>query len=165
MLLTATARKDAEDLARAARVIGSDLTGMELIRPMEVEVDDGESEYYDAQSSRHRPFDDTSTTNLIRKDSTYGSSTSLNVDHGEEEIPVLDVTVLDVAKMMPRVVTHRLSLRSSPEDEVLASAVVGATFGPLFHVASGESEGGTEVGRGYGSLTVKDVLVEILHKV
>ncbi|TEB37205.1 hypothetical protein FA13DRAFT_890774 [Coprinellus micaceus] len=161
MLLTAKARKDAEHLARAARVIGSDLTGMELVRPES--TDDDESEYFDAQSDTRygRTIDESSTTNLLRKDSfMYGGSASristVSRDDEEDGVVVLDVTEVDVARTMPRIVSHRLSLRSGPEDEILASAVMGATFG---------GSDGLQFQKGYGGLTIKDVLVDILNKV
>ncbi|KAF6763312.1 hypothetical protein DFP72DRAFT_529209 [Ephemerocybe angulata] len=174
MLLTAKARKDAEDLARAARVIGSDLTGMELIRP--VDKDDNESEYFDAQSDTRylRTIDESSTTNLLRKDS-FSKISSMGLDDDAmdvEEVLVFDVTEVDVARTMPRVVTHRLRLRDGPEDEVLASAVIGATFGGSFATKTApRSFERTETGvqqslqKGYEGLTVKDVLVDILNKV
>ncbi|KAF5338514.1 hypothetical protein D9611_013297 [Ephemerocybe angulata] len=174
MLLTAKARKDAEDLARAARVIGSDLTGMELIRP--VDKDDNESEYFDAQSDTRylRTIDESSTTNLLRKDS-FSKISSMGLDDDAmdvEEVLVSDVTEVDVARTMPRVVTHRLRLRDGPEDEVLASAVIGATFGGSFATKTAPpSFERTETGvqqslqKGYEGLTVKDVLVDILNKV
>lgn len=177
MLLTAKARKDAEDLARAARVIGSDLTGMELIRPDT--KDDDDSEYFDAQSDTRylRNLDESSTTNLLRKDSMFGGSTSkistMALNGEGEDIAVLDVTEVDVARTMPRVVSHRLSLRSGPEDEVLASAVIGATFGGLCGATNNSDGAGTakegdmmqKFEKGYGGLTLKDVLVDILNKV
>lgn len=173
MLLTARARKDAEDLARAARVIGSDLTGMELIRPPDEKGDD-ESEYFDAQSDTRflRTIDESSTTNLLRKDSVYGGSFSKvsstgTVSEDGDEIRTMDVTAVDVYRTMPRVVTHRLSLRKGPEEEVLASAVVGATFGEAFDEKLGynRGDGHRPARKGYGALTVKEILVEILNKV
>ncbi|RXW18058.1 hypothetical protein EST38_g7792 [Candolleomyces aberdarensis] len=170
MLLTARARKDAEDLARAARVIGSDLTGMELLRPVDSEGDDT-SDYYDAQSTQYmKTIDESSTTNLLRKDSTYGSFTRMS-SMGQEadmegEIVVLDVTEVDVARTMPRVVTHRMSVRDGPEEEVLASAVIGATFGRSLGGEDADGRGVAESFRkGYDGLTIKDVLVDILNKV
>ncbi|KAJ2920017.1 hypothetical protein MD484_g446, partial [Candolleomyces efflorescens] len=169
MLLTARARKDAEDLARAARVIGSDLTGMELLRPVDNEGDDT-SDYYDAQSTQLKTIDESSTTNLLRKDSAYGSFTRMSSmgqeGEGEDEIVVLDVTEVDVARTMPRVVTHRMSIRDGPEEEVLASAVIGATFGRSLGCEDTDGRGVTESFRkGYDGLTIKDVLVDILNKV
>jgi hypothetical protein len=169
MLLTARARKDAEDLARAARVIGSDLTGMELLRPVDSEGDDA-SDYYDAQSTHLKTIDESSTTNLLRKDSVYGSFTRMSsmgqeVD-AEDEIVVLDVTEVDVARTMPRVVTHRMSVRDGPEEEVLASAVIGATFGRSLGCENIDGRGVVEnLRKGYDGLTIKDVLVDILNKV
>ncbi|KAJ2922580.1 hypothetical protein H1R20_g14520, partial [Candolleomyces eurysporus] len=143
---------------------------MELLRPVDSEGDDT-SDYYDAQSTQYmKTIDESSTTNLLRKDSTYGSFTRMS-SMGQEadiegEIVVLDVTEVDVARTMPRVVTHRMSVRDGPEEEVLASAVIGATFGRSLGGEDADGKGVAESFRkGYDGLTIKDVLVDILNKV
>ncbi|TFK21103.1 hypothetical protein FA15DRAFT_672886 [Coprinopsis marcescibilis] len=229
MLLTAAARKDAESLARAARVIGADLTGMELVRPPghlikdehgheHVGEGDDVSEYYDPSNLTNSPgrhnahlyrgnnylgVEESSRTHLLRKESSVFPSNVSNVhsgvsttrDFGIHVVPesdedgaakakkereemmalveVLDVTEADVARVMPRVVTHRLRLRSGPEEEVLASAVFGATFGQGFPVAAedgGDRDGDELNGHGGGyayddDMGIKDILVDILNKV
>ncbi|KAG2016357.1 hypothetical protein CC2G_009529 [Coprinopsis cinerea AmutBmut pab1-1] len=224
MMLTASARKDAEALARAARVIGADLTGMELLRPPghmtkddEADGDDSSAYYsipdigashiapqisHSPQYSRRTQLlgDESSTTPLLRQDSasvftnarTIGTTThghgqgATSEDEEPEpsshdvEVEVLEVTEVDVARIVPRVVTHRLRLRDSPSEEVLASAVVGATFDAVTAETGAEYTGkgsmeGDAVGlgmmdhdgdwTGYGSLGIKDILVDILNKV
>jgi len=119
-LLTAKASKDAEALIRASRVIGTDLTGMELLRP---DVNTGNSQ---------ESIDDT------------GDSRAL------------DVSEVDVARIAPRVISHRVRVRDGPEDEILSSVLFGATFKPL------PTGGGTVTD---ARLTVKGLLVEILSEV
>ena len=137
-LLTTQASKDAEALIRASRVIGTDLTGMELLRP---ELDDFWSSNTDSQES----IDD--------KSDAGENSKSL---HSQ----ALDVSEVDVARIAPRVISHRVRVRDGPEDEILSSAVFGATFKPALPKASTSS---TDVST--GRLTVKGLLVEILSEV
>jgi len=135
MLLTARSSKDAEALIRASRVIGTDLTGMELLRPV-IRADD----FWDADSQE--PADDTSNASE--------DSGSL---HSQ-----LDVSEVDVARIAPRVISHRVRVRDGPEDEILSSALFGATFKPL-----PKSTISTDVPT--GRPTVKGLLVEILSEV
>ncbi|KAH6906366.1 hypothetical protein BKA70DRAFT_1287340 [Coprinopsis sp. MPI-PUGE-AT-0042] len=233
MLLTASARKDAEDLARAARVLGTDSSGMELLRSSgNAEGSSiGDHETTTDELSEHWVHPEIATSNshmqlhapaLAPNSPQYSKATTLTVsgdetahllrqrnsspftsarshapsddipprgagssvrsraaghrqrqlpfDRSEEgpveektlefnhEVEVLDVTEGDVARMMPRVVAHRVRLRDGPEDEVLASAVVGATF-DVPHAGEGGVLGV------YGAVGVKDILVEILNKV
>lgn len=140
-LLTAKASKDAEALIRASRVIGTDLTGMELLRPG-VRADD----IWEAGSQKMRePTDDTSN---MGKDS--GSIHS-------QAVSALDVSEVDVARIVPRVISHRVRVRDGPEDEILSSALFGATFKP--------SKATTSADVSTSRLTVKGLLVEILSEV
>ena len=133
-LLTARASKDAEALIRASRVIGTDLTGMELLRPV-VRADD----FLDKMRS---PTDD--TTSNVGEDS--GS---------HQTVSALDVSEVDVARIAPRVISHRVRVRDGPEDEILSSAMFGATFKPLPKASTSTT----------GRPTVKGLLVEILSEV
>ena len=139
-LLTARASKDAEALIRASRVIGTDLTGMELLRHV-VRADD-------FSEKMQEPTDDTSNAG---EDS--GSLLS-------QAVSALDVSEVDVARIAPRVISHRVRVRDGPEDEVLSSALFGATFKPL-PKASTNSTADVSTGQ----LTVKGLLVEILSEV
>lgn len=137
-LLTATAMKDAQDLVRAERVLGTDLTGTELVRPTAKFYDDISEELselngFKAGGHQSRTSDDFSeyvTVNRGDISSVSRSTTTSTSSTNTSRVPVvLDVSEVDVARIMPRVITHRVKLRDGPEDEVLASAVFGATFG------------------------------------
>ena len=143
-LLTVRASKDAEALIRASRVIGADLSGMELLRPV-VQADDLSDSGSQKMAGYQKPINNTS-----------------NVDEGSESFHstfdhtlVLDVSEVDVARIAPRVISHRVRIRDGPEDEILSSALFGATFKPP--VFKGTT--------GTGQLTVKGVLVQILSEV
>lgn len=75
----------------------------------------------------------------------------------EDEKARWDVSEVDVAKVVPRVVSHRLRVRSGPEDEVLSSVVFTAVP-PIGR--EGEHNKGTWKRR-----TVKDILVKLLGEV
>jgi hypothetical protein len=254
MLLTASARKDAEDLVRAARVLGTDHSGMELLRASMHSDAAAEGSSISASTNARSIADHETITTvssshwghpevvtstggqhltlhapaLVPHSPQYSKATTLTVTSGDEtayllrkrnsslvtsaqshnapsytpsdvspqpisaqghvehrqrrlafdpsheaeeggvkgksaefnhyEVEVLDVTEADVKRMMPRVVAHRVRLRDGPEDEVLASAVVGATFD-----APHPGEGG--VLGVYGTVGVQDILVEVLTKV
>lgn len=141
-LLTAKAIKDAEALIRASRVIGTDLTGMELLRPV-VRADD----FWDVgRQKMQEPPDDTSNAGE--------DSGSLH----SQAVSALDVSEVDVARIAPRVISHRVRVRDGPEDEILSSALFGATFKPLPNATTS-----TDVST--GRPTVKSLLVEILSEV
>lgn len=144
-LLTVRATKDAEALIRASRVIGTDLTGMELLRPM-VHGDD----FSDTGSHKMK------TPQGYQK---LADSASLHDTSGNAQTAnVLDVSEVDVARIAPRVISHRVRIRDGPEDEILSSVLFGATFNtPNGMTAS------TEVPS--EALTVKSVLVQILSEV
>lgn len=138
-LLTARASKDAEALIRASRVIGADLTGMELLRPV-VRTDDL---WDDSKNKMPESTDDASDV---------GEDSALLQSH---EASPLDVSEVDVARIAPRVISHRVRVRDGPEDEILSSALFGATFKPLPKATTGTT----------GRPTVKSLLVEILSEV
>lgn len=143
-LLTARASKDAEALIRASRVIGTDLTGMELLRPV-IRADD---DLWDAGSQKMQE----STDDISNAGEDSGSFDS-------QAVSALDVSEVDVARIAPRVISHRVRVRDGPEDEVLSSALFGATFKPLPKSTTSTAVLPT------GRLTVKGLLVEILSEV
>jgi len=122
-LLGVRARTDANSLIAAARVLG---IGREITVPL---VDDAqESEPSEAGSyGWFGPADDSDAC-------------------------VLDVSEADVARIVPRVVSHRVRVRDGPEDEVLGSAVFGAV-------------GKWELEEKWERSTVKDIVVQILADV
>jgi len=102
-LLTARASKDAEALIRASRVIGADLTGMELLRPV-VRADD---------------FSDNGSQNMQKSEGDHPNagenSESLILKHQV----YWTYPKVDVARIAPRVISHRVRVRDGPEDEIL----------------------------------------------
>jgi hypothetical protein len=150
MLLTAKATKDAEDLVKASRVVGNDLTGMELVRPP-VSADDEESEFQ-IRSEEHVPS--------AEEEEEEEEATSQRSGENNAANRVLDVSEVDIARIVPRVISHRVRLRDGPEDELLSSALFGATFEPPPEIL--------QAGQGEGEVTldsVKKVLVQILSDV
>lgn len=148
MLLTAKATKDAEDLVKASRVVGNDLTGMELVRPP-VSADDEESEF------QIRCEDHVTSAEEEEEEATSQRS---GEDNAANRVP--DVSEVDIARIVPRVISHRVRLRDGPEDELLSSALFGATFKPPPEIL--------QAGQGEGEVTldsVKKVLVQILSDV
>lgn len=139
-LLTMQATRDAEDLVRADRVIGTDLTGSELIRPPMIPDDVEES------ASRRVMFD----------------SKCAPDSHPPTLLLVLDVSEVDVARIVPRVISHRLRVRDGPREEVLSSVVFGATFEDS---AAGDGEGSIEEIIEDTRTTVKSVLVHLMAEV
>ncbi|KAF5348644.1 hypothetical protein D9758_006766 [Tetrapyrgos nigripes] len=182
-LLTAKAMSEAIELARAARVLGVTPTGVDLIeRKMEdlvrlrtglgigsapnagslsesmnreeeawidiIDYDDMQNGRADASADPHLPT--VSGTQGIGDNSA-----------GKEFVaPLLDVTQEDVARIFPRIVTHRLRVRNGPEDEIFSSAVYGATSALYLG-----AEGGKTRRIGERHITIKDILVSILQTV
>lgn len=137
MLLTARAVKDAEDLARAGRVLGVDPTGMELIRDTQIGSDD------DQNGEWYKEFGD--------------DIESSNVTSNLPPVPLLDVSEADVARIAPRVISHRVRVRDGPEDEILSSVLFGA--------ASDDKGKDTDGTRWGARDTIKDILISILSEV
>ncbi|KAF8621703.1 hypothetical protein AX15_007564 [Amanita polypyramis BW_CC] len=226
-LLTARAMEDAEMLARACRVLGTELRGWELIRGGEPSMkneqeknqevggdgeEDGSSggpygwEFetgYDPSGSvvidigigdvngrpdwllsrqepginKHKgkekraewPVGPLKVT--FDEDESAGASTRSGKGTGLG-VRILDVSEADVARIVPRVISHRVRMRDSWTDEVLAGAVCGAAFSAdtdwedmhKFQVRDGREDVGV-TGSGQDDMTVKDILVRILQKV
>ncbi|TRM69373.1 hypothetical protein BD626DRAFT_473855 [Schizophyllum amplum] len=136
MLLTVRCQAEAEHLARAGRVLGRDASGMELLHvEADAIVDDASGSLtidYRGEAALVDPFRDMQ----------------------DDEGSALDVSDADVARIFPRVVSHRLRVRAGPEDQILGSVAYGAV--------AKESAG--EVAWRDGR-SVKDVLVRILADV
>jgi len=161
--------KDAEHLARAGRVLGRDLTGMELVRDAGVEVlgqqdiVDGDDDDEDGEGGELLANDIDVGSGGVKIDLLPPGPDSASYDHALHQqhdveqgaTPPLDVSEADIARIVPRVMSHRLRVRDGPEDEILASAVLGAV--------KGETE--REVEGLESRSTVKDILVKILSEV
>jgi len=177
--LTARAMQDARDLARAGRVLGMDPTGSELIRNpdnMRHSYSEDGYVYEDDDQSTQRRYDDAtdevgsrSVTSNIVMDGIYIDSDDQNhhplppvAGHHGDERELLYVSEADIARIVPRVITHRLRVRDGPQDEVLSSAVFGATFGN--DTDGSRDDESVDDSRDMRS-TVKDILVGILGDV
>lgn len=183
MLLTARTHQDAESLVRASRVLGLDLTGAELLRPpaagastrgsgSDDEDGDGEGEddyrsaldaWASASSAEAHEHENENEPLMQGGDAASSARGGAVAQEDDAGLEVLDAAEVHVARMVPRVISHRVRLRSGPEDEVLASALFGATFGPGAAVgvgARGEAEGPQP-----RVDSVKAVLVQILADV
>lgn len=197
-LITRRAMIQAESLVKACRVLGVDLTGMELIRPAVLDNDESEAasslkEEHDYLSVNigYGPGTTIASMNTSREhhpllahspaatgEGEYPPSSrpppGLRLEEPDEEdeeqveLQELDVTEVDVARIMPRVVSHRLRIRDGPDDEILSGAVFSATW--KFKLNAEESaEDGQEPQLAYDDddklQTVKAVLVQILSQV
>ncbi|KAG1869776.1 hypothetical protein C8R48DRAFT_699681 [Suillus tomentosus] len=181
MMLTARARLDAEILTRASRVLGVDQTGAELIQ--EASINDPERTDEDS-TERGYPRSSTNTQSFealidgsalpydvpdVTSVHTRRSTRNAHIEH--EEPLELDVSEADVARIFPRVVSHRVRVRDSPVDEILSSAVCGAVSrrGVIPKgMNSGWEEGPIDVhdpDTVWERATVKDILVHILAEV
>ncbi|KAG0700834.1 hypothetical protein DFH29DRAFT_807025 [Suillus ampliporus] len=182
MMLTARARQDAEVLARAARLLGVDQTGAELIK----EVAIGALDRIDEDSLTERGYARSGTSTQSFEALIDGSTLPFDVPDVasvhthrsmrsapiEDEEPLeLDVSEADAARIFPRVVSHRVRVRDSPVDEVLSSAICGAVSLPGFipkGMNSDWNEGPVDVhdpDTVWERETVKDILVHVLAKV
>ncbi|KAJ6594208.1 hypothetical protein B0H19DRAFT_53860 [Mycena capillaripes] len=174
-LLTAKSMKDAVDLARAGRVIGCDLTGIELVRDdaafaAQSAVVNGHTkpEHGDSPTTpepvvtgngsglahRYQPIE--VVVEEVDGESTPEPGVVSSEKRKAREPEVLEVSEADIARIVPRVMTHRLRVRDGPQDELLASARFPA-------VTDGEHE---DIGYSKnGRITIKEILVRILAEV
>ena len=151
-LLTARARKDAEDLAKACRVLGVDLTGMELVENL-VSPDSRSSSSFETDQGLDVSLVNDALGDIISGHVSIDDVLKLREEEADT-VPILDVSETDIARIVPRVVSHRLRVREGPHCEVLGSSVFAATQAP----ARGEDGLKTRS-------TVKDILVDILSQV
>ena len=100
----------------------------------------------------------------VTDDSPHGTFNSDEAEFflGSDEI--LDVSEADIARIVPRVLSHRLRVRDRPEDEILGSlmySAVGTCAECLRH--NDEDDGDKQ--NTWERSTVKDILVKILAEV
>ncbi|KAG6856336.1 hypothetical protein H0H87_005454 [Tephrocybe sp. NHM501043] len=165
--LTARSMNDASDLARAGRILGTDPTGGELLQKYssaEYQKEDDEEEEAQNNSEMYQyiasgsesitlnvPREDNLTQSFKDNDAAFASQT----EHSNRPLFISEAAI---ARVVPRAVTHRLRVRDGPEDEVLASAIFGATFDHEPHPSNSQYGWDTRS-------TIKDILVEILAEV
>ena len=159
-LLTSRAHRDAESLIRVQRLLSGDSTSTELIRSCEVEDKVGEESsdgFIDPENDVDdpaRPLKHDSwlargrvqATNL----SESGPASTMRTDTiSQLESQRMDVSEVDVARIIPRVLTHRLRVRDGPDHEILSSVVFPAVLTGSDKVKSHRR-------------TVKEILVQII---
>ncbi|KAG6828004.1 hypothetical protein H0H92_009696 [Tricholoma furcatifolium] len=166
--LTARSMNDAKDLARAGRVLGTDPTGGELLREYANSqfYEDYEDDFEGQGSSTVHDYiasgSESVTIDVPRGLTPSGSAKgydSTSTSGSQDPSGSLFVSEAAIARVVPRAVTHRLRVRDGPWDEILASAVFGATFQP-----KPVNESSHEYGWDTRS-TIKDILVDILAEV
>lgn len=162
-LLGARCVQDAEALVRAHRVLGSGDVGSALVEraaALPVLSAAGSSASLhddDAVASAHLRWAAVgrSATSLpSRSDASSAEADWLYVDPRES----WDVSEVDAAKVVPRVISHRLRVRDGPEDETMAGVVYLATAP---RVPTGvESKEGM-----WRRRTIKEILVKLIGEV
>ena len=166
-LLTSRAHKDAESLIRIQRLLSGDSTSTELIRSHDSEAEDKiGGEYSDAFVDPGSDPHDQIQPLKLKHDSWLArgriQATILSEQGPEstcigqtdnifqlEESRRMDVSEVDVARIVPRVLTHRLRVRDGPDHEILSSVVFPAATTGSDKVESHRR-------------TVKDILVQII---
>ncbi|KNZ80245.1 hypothetical protein J132_06671 [Termitomyces sp. J132] len=151
--LTAKSMNDANDLARAGRVLGIDPTGGELLRCY------SKMHEYIASGSESVTLDIPRESISLHSAKDHDTG-PVSVSRPEDSTGTLFVSEAAIARVVPRAVTHRLRVRDGPSDEVLAGAIFGANF------ESNRKESSNTVDHGWDTrYTIKDILVEILAEV
>ena len=149
-LLTSRAHRDAESLIRVQRLLSGDTTSTELIRSFEVEDKGGaesSDEFIDPGDGLSDPAgegDQTTITPDNKPDSAWYAVGGSQLDSRR-----MDVSEVDIARILPRVLTHRLRVRDGPDHETLSSVVFPAALNGSDKVESHRR-------------TVKDILVQII---
>lgn len=162
MLLTARARKDVESLAKAERIIGGDLTGVEFIKAM----GEANEEHDTVQENVQDDDDDVESLDIgIDMEHINGSSHDADEAYPTPD-ETLDVSEADIARIVPRVLSHRLRVRNGPQDEILSSL----THSAVPSCAECERDDDVDYEDTDGTMwderpTVKDILVKILAEV
>lgn len=163
MLLTARARKDVEALVRAARVIGGDLTGIEFIRAMGKGAEDRYVYEEDALANEDLESLSMEWEHLNGNSSIHDVSDMTEKNQQSNSDKHLDVSEADVARIVPRVISHRLRVRDGPDDEILGSLRYGAVRGLSdWDREERNREGGKII---WERDTIKNILVRILGEV
>ena len=159
-LLTSRAHKDAESLIRVQRLLSGDSTSTELIRSHETEDKVGEESsdgFVDPENDMDdlaQPLKQDSRLARERAQATIVSETGPGSTGDTDstfqlESQRMDVSEVDIARIIPRVLTHRLRVRDGPDHEIFSSVVFPAVLTGSDKVESHRR-------------TVKDILVQII---
>lgn len=156
-LLTSRAHRDAESLIQVQRLLAGDTTSTELIRSYEMEDKVGE----ESSDPLIDAATDLSGTTQPLKHQTWLARERAEVTENRPDSPGcpvstshlesqrMDVSEVDIARILPRVLTHRLRVRDGPDHEILSSVVFPAALNGSDKVESHRR-------------TVKDILVQII---
>ena len=77
---------------------------------------------------------------------------------------VLDVSEADIARIVPRVLSHRLRVRDGPEDEIMGNLIHSAV-GSCATCEVGDEEDDVKKQSTWERRMVKDILVRILAEI
>ncbi|OBZ70852.1 hypothetical protein A0H81_09222 [Grifola frondosa] len=162
-LLTLHAHTDADALARAFRVLGGDTVGATLVaeeasdalRPGMDGTRGKQGVWARAQGQTASSVESKGVeVHVSVEGPENGSVQTPAQEQARARAEVWDVSEVDIARVFPRVVSHRLRVRDGPEHEVLGSLVWPAV----------EGKETSEV-LGWERKTVKEILVGILADV
>jgi hypothetical protein len=156
-LLTSRAHRDAESLIRVQRLLSGDTTSTELIRSCEKEDKAGEGSsdgFIDQSGDLSDPAQPLKQESWGRPQATILSesgpdSTVHHASTSQLESQMMDASEVDIARILPRVLTHRLRVRDGPDHEILSSVVFPAVLNGSDRVESHRR-------------TVKEILVQII---
>jgi len=162
-LLSSRAHKDVESLIRIQRLLSGDSTSTELIRSYEMEDKVGEGSSEDGFIDPENDVYDPAQPLRLKHDSWLArgrvqatilseggpDSTGYTDSVFQLESQRMDVSEVDVARIIPRVLTHRLRVRDGPDHEALSSVVFPAVLTGSDKVESHRK-------------TVKDILIQII---
>jgi len=157
-LLTSRAHRDAESLIRVQRLLSGDTTSTDLIRSYEVgdKVGEESSDIFidpgNDPSDPTQPLKDETWLARGRAQATIPPETgpdSTVSSTSQLESQRMDASEVDVARILPRVLTHRLRVRDGPDHEILSSVVFPAALAGSDNVESHRR-------------TVKGILVQII---
>lgn len=160
-LLTSRAHRDAESLIRVQRLLSGDTTSTELIRSYEKEdkvVEESSDAFIDPGNDQQS--DQTQPLNHESWLARGGAQATILPENGPDlaGLPIkppqlesqrMDVSEIDIARILPRVLTHRLRVRDGPDHEILSSAIFPAATHGSDKVESHRR-------------TVKEILVQII---
>ena len=160
-LLTSRAHRDAQSLIQVQRLLSGDSTSTELIRSYEAGDKIGEEssdEFIDPENVLSDPEQPHKHDNWHTKERAMTNtppengpgSVGYTSNLASQLTPqMMDVSEVDVARILPRVLTHRLRVRDGPDHEIFSSAVFPAALAGSDKVESHRR-------------TVKEILVQII---
>ena len=149
-LLTTRAHKDAVALVRAQRLLCGDSTSTQLIRSAKTKTPE------DSRTRADEAYDDMKTirVSLDKSNTPGGKGKEVDGDsffwQPRERDVRMDVSEVDVARIVPRVISHRLRVREGPDHEIFSSVMYPAASPSLQEKGGGHRK------------TVKEIIVKIL---